>query len=212
MKVIAVCHQKGGVGKSTIAQAVAVGSPKKSRIFDADAQGTSGKFVTQRITDGRNNPDLASGRIENLRLLVEQAEKDGVEWFVIDTPPEQATEVNLRAALSVADFAILPTKASANDVEVLPKTINVVRQLDVPFGIVINEFDGRRSLHKQVSNDLKELVANNGGHFFAPLRNLAVHQEATFARECAIEYAPSSNGAREMTLLVRELVGLLKGI
>jgi chromosome partitioning protein len=207
---IAVVHQKGGVGKSTIAQAIAVNFQGRSRIYDADAQATSSKFVESRLADGVENPDLATGRIDKLTSLVSKAEADGVDWFIIDTPPEQATEVNLRAALSVADFAILPTKAGANDVLVLPKTINIARQLSVPFAIVLNEYDNRRSLHKQVSADLAALAAQHGGAYLAPIRNLAVHQEASFARQCATEYAPSSDAARDLILMTRAIQKLIK--
>lgn len=210
MQTIAIVHQKGGVGKSTISQALATGLAGRTRLYDADAQATSATFVTQRMEAGVVNPDLAVGRIDKLPSLIEQAKADGVDWFVIDTPPEQSTEVNLRGALSVADLAILPTKAGANDVLVLPKTINIAKQLGVRFAIVLNEYDGRRTLHKQVSGDLADLAAGHGGTYLAPIRNLAVHQEASFARQSATEYAPSSDGARDLILLVREVQKMMK--
>jgi chromosome partitioning protein len=212
MRTIAVTHQKGGVGKSTISQALAINLPGRTRIYDADAQATSAKFIEARVAQGITNPDLAVGRIDKLQSLVAAAKVDGVDWFVVDTPPEQATEINLRAALGVADFAILPTKGGASDVQVLPKTINIAKQMGVPFAIVLNEYDNRRSLHKQVADDLARLAVEHGGSYLAPIRNLSAHQEASFARQCATEYAPSSDAARDLILMTRAIQKLMKEI
>ena len=211
MIVISVVHQKGGVGKSTISQALAAGLEGRTRIYDADQQGTTSRWVERRQAEGVAKPDLAVGRIEQLPDLINQAESEGVDWFVIDTPPEHSGEVNLRTALSVADFAVMPTRAGAHDVQVLPKTMRIARQIGVPFSVVMNEYDGRRSLHKQVLADLEDMAARNGHKILRPLRSLAAHQDSTYAAQTATEYAPSSDAARDMTLLTRAVTELARG-
>ncbi|SDG83756.1 ParA family protein [Sulfitobacter delicatus] len=211
MIVISVVHQKGGVGKSTISQALATGLDGQTRIYDADHQGTTSRWVERRQEDGVDKPELAVGRIEQLPDLISQAENEGVNWFIIDTPPEHSGEVNLRTALSVADFAVMPTRAGANDVQVLPKTMRIARQIGVPFSVVMNEYDGRRSLHKQVLADLEDMATRNGQTVLRPLRSLAAHQDSTYAAQTAIEYAPSSDAARDMILLTREVTQITRG-
>ncbi|MFG6638092.1 ParA family protein [Sulfitobacter sp. 1A12126] len=211
MIVISVVHQKGGVGKSTISQALAAGLEGQTRIYDADHQGTTSMWVERRQAEGVSKPSLAVGRIEQLPDLIQQAERDGVDWFVIDTPPEHSGEVNLRTALSVADFAVMPTRAGANDVQVLPKTMRIAKQIGVPFSVIMNEYDGRRSLHKQVLADLEDMAARNGHTVLRPLRSLAAHQDSTYASQTATEYAPSSDAARDMILLTREVMQIARG-
>ena len=211
MIVISVVHQKGGVGKSTITQGLSVSLAGYTRVYDADHQGTTSRWVERRQAEGVTKPDAVAGRIEQLPDLIEQAERDGVDWFIIDTPPEHSGEINLRTALGVADFAVMPTRAGANDVEVLPKTMRIAKQLGTPFAVVMNEYNTTRSLHRQVLADLEAMAARNGHSVLRPLRSLAAHQDATYAAQTAIEYAPSSDAARDMTLLARAVTELARG-
>lgn len=75
----------------------------------------------------------------------------------------------------------------------------------------MNEYNTTRSLHRQVLADLEEMARRNGHTVLRPLRSLAAHQDATYAAQTAIEYAPSSDAARDLILLTRAVTKLARG-
>ena len=118
MKKIAICHQKGGVVKSPLVQGLSLELPGLVAIFDGDKQGSTVKWLERREA---STPFQVVGPVSRLPDLVAAAEKQNCDWFLIDTPPDHQDESNIWAAMSAADFVVLPTKMSRFDLEILPK-------------------------------------------------------------------------------------------
>jgi chromosome partitioning protein len=142
--IITLSHQKGGVGKSTLAFNLAAYFQKQGdacAVVDSDLQGT--------ITEIYNNFSEDKETISGVRLIRRNAFKDYRELLqlnqyaliVVDTPPYLSAELN--QIYSISDFVLVPTKPSVKDYLAISKTIQLIRMAkeanpSVEAGVVIN--------------------------------------------------------------------------
>ncbi len=195
MKTIAVCHQKGGVAKSTLSQSLAVDLPGVTALYDADSQGSTAKWMGRREAD---TPIPVSGPVTRLKDLVKAAEQQSCDWFVLDTPPDHDDETNIRASMEVADFVILPTKMSLFDLEILPKTVQIANSLGKPWMIVLTQ--GQRSnLLETTKSNLSDMAERMGGVFCPTvMMHRVAHSEATYYNATVTEIEGGGLAAWEM--------------
>lgn len=142
--VISIAHQKGGVGKSTLAYNLANYFSRKAgnkcAIIDGDHQGT--------ITDlfqGFGNGGVLGGVELISRSSFEKYEelhaKTQYDLLVIDTPPYISNE--LPDIFKVSDLILVPTKPAVNDFLAIDRTLEFAQQCQannphVQVRIVIN--------------------------------------------------------------------------
>ncbi len=115
--IIAVVNTKGGVGKSTVSLQLAIGlSLNGARVWlvDGDRQETAISAITLRAESGR--PPLAASAYSNGATLRAQvtAQAAGFDHVVIDAGGRDSSA--LRAALTVADVALIPFVPRSFDV------------------------------------------------------------------------------------------------
>lgn len=125
VQVIAVIAEKGGVGKSTLTLSLAVSAVlagRKVAVLDTDPQSTSSKW-----TDRRSNemPWVVPTHAARLAAAIEQAQAQGVDLVVIDTPPHAANE--MADAVRLADFVLVPMEPHINSLETLPKLADLLK-------------------------------------------------------------------------------------
>ena len=87
MYIVAVVAEKGGVGKTTVALALAVAATrdgKRAAVIDTDPQATASKWTDRRDAEF---PWVVPTHAARLRAAIEQAKGQGIEFLVIDTPP-----------------------------------------------------------------------------------------------------------------------------
>lgn len=113
MKNILICTQKGGAGKSTIADNIAWSLERsgiKYNFYDLDAQGG---------------------------VIHKTTEVEGAEYSIIDTPGSVQPE--LGKWLDAADVVVIPTGIGANEIGPLQKTMaHVKNHAKCPVIYVIN--------------------------------------------------------------------------
>lgn len=100
-KVVAFVNQKGGVGKSVLADELC---------FEFDRLGLDYKL---------NNVDPQGG------LIHEASEDSNADYVVVDTPGRLDEDITY--VISKSDIIIVPTRASIKDMEPLQRTLNVVK-------------------------------------------------------------------------------------
>ncbi len=135
MKIIAVVGQKGGTGKTTTAENLAVEAAAKGQtvaLIDLDPQTTATKWSDRRAAE---SPVVVSAQIARLRHVIAAAKREGTELVVVDTPPHTA-EATIEAA-KVADLVLLPVAADINDMETLPAMRNVLTLAGNPRAFVV---------------------------------------------------------------------------
>lgn len=135
MKVLSIVSQKGGVGKTTIATALAVEAARRGQkvvLFDLDPQASATFWK-----DTREGDDIAITAVPAARLshVLAAASEGGCELVIIDTPPF-AKDIAYEAANN-ADFVLVPTRPAVLDVMAMTKTLDLVRHYGKPFAVVL---------------------------------------------------------------------------
>lgn len=136
MQVVVLAASKGGVGKTTLASALAIRAAKdggRIALIDADPQGSLERWWELRGEP--DNPALLTVpcNAEGLGLVV----ADGWRWVFIDTPPGTVDEIV--QAISVADFVLIPCRPSAIDLEAMDHVVEICGVFKKPFAFVLNQ-------------------------------------------------------------------------
>lgn len=174
MKTITVAHQKGGVGKTTLALNLAHGFADSARVAvtDTDLQGSInslGNLITG--IDLVSPDDVLSGKLKDYDLLV------------IDTPPYLTNR--LSDLFGISDYVLVPTKTGILDVMAIRATIALLgesmkKRPNLRAGIVLNMVMPRTSLTAEVKEALQE--------YDLPVLPTMIHQRVSYAR------SPLTNG------------------
>jgi len=119
-KIITIAHQKGGVGKSTLAinLALCFHGQLSIALVDIDPQGS-----IVRVKD--DFPDLviiSESRFQNIRQL-------SFDLVIVDTPPYLSNI--LPELFSGSDLVIVPTKAGFFDVMAIRSTLVLINQAQI---------------------------------------------------------------------------------
>lgn len=210
--VVAVVGQKGGSGKSTLALALAGDLHARGQrvlLVDADPQGTCSTFAAVAAELGHDAPTVAAlgpglHRPEGLPTLAR-----GFDVAVLDTPPHSGQLQ--RAALAVADVALVPVGPSAVEAWALAASVELVAEAqalrpELVARLVVTRRDTRTVLGREVRRALESagvpLLRSTLGHRVS-------YAEAPAAGLAVTRYAPTSPAAAEVRALVDELLELL---
>ncbi len=132
MIVVGFVSQKGGVGKSTLARALAVSAVKagwKVRIADLDElQHTCIDWHFRRKNAGL--PDIDVRPFKAVKDALAQSDKDGVELLIFDGPAKADFETLTIAAVS--QVLIQPSNGHADDLGPAVKTFHKLVQQGTP--------------------------------------------------------------------------------
>lgn len=133
MRTIAVLNQKGGVGKSTIAQNLAAAAHlagKRVLVIDLDKQGTSLDWFVARKEDSK----LAGLRVmkadssRTFSAVKIREASQGFNFVLLDGSP-RLSEV-ARAAAVAADLVLLPIQAATADLWAAQETSEMLTEAD----------------------------------------------------------------------------------
>ena len=135
MKTLAIISQKGGVGKTTLATALAVAAEKTGRaaaVFDLDPQASAAFWHDTREAD---SPAVIATPAARLGHMLKAAGEGGCELAIIDAPPF-AKDIAFEAA-EQADYILIPTRPAVLDVMAMTKTLELVQHYRKPSSIVL---------------------------------------------------------------------------
>ncbi len=210
--IIVIGGEKGGSGKSCIAQNLSVFLQKKGRdtlLIDADPQGTSHDWAREReanetLKDIQNESALGDIR----RTLIDRAKR--YEMIVVDAGG--ADSVALRSALSVATHVLLPFRPKRRDLKTLEhveKMITLAKSIN-PELIVRSVITQAPALPSQVQRilDSKEACASYGLsplNAFTTARN--VYDDADEDGSSVLEVGTDFKAIEEIQQIAQELLG-----
>lgn len=125
MKTIAIIGQKGGTGKTTLAQILLTGFEREGFTtvgIDLDPQASLSTWGDRREA---THPEIISLQAARLAKAHPEIAASGLDVCVIDTAGrgEQAAT----AAAALADLVILPFQPTAADLVTAAETLNIVR-------------------------------------------------------------------------------------
>lgn len=135
MRVLSLISQKGGVGKTTLATALAVAAEadgKSAAVFDLDPQASASFWHDTR---GADRPAVVATPAARLRHMLTAAEQSGCELAIVDAPPF-AKDIAFEAA-ERADFVLVPTRPAVLDVMSMTRTLELVRQYQKAAAVVL---------------------------------------------------------------------------
>ena len=196
MKIVVLGSTKGGVGKSTIAQALAVEAAKEERVFlaDLDPQQSVARWWDRRGRPG--NPMLADEKTSAPRAL-DLIAKRGTEldWLIIDTPGSNLEII--RGALNRADVILVVAQPSSKDIE-------AQGALE---GLIENTGKGERALYvvnrgtkaDKLTKDAVEFLADRSAETPTLICNRIDHARADIVGKTAAE--TNKDAAKEIAAL-----------
>ncbi len=206
MKVVAIIGQKGGTGKTTAAENLAVEAAKQGQtvvLVDLDPQTTAANWGDRREPDldrrENMNPAVISAQAARLPHVLQAARKGGVTLAIVDTAGRNA-EASVAAARG-ADLVLVPLRPETNDVETLPAVRELLALSGQPHAVVTFT---QAPIQGEYEIEMAE-VARRHGFLVCPvvLRMRRAYANATWPGQGASEYEPSGKAAQEVRALYK---------
>jgi chromosome partitioning protein len=199
MKIIAVSHQKGGVGKTslTVNLALCYSYDLKVAVIDTDLQGS-----LQGIAPMIKGVDVL--RFEDYQNNINKLLDLDYDLLLIDTPPYLTD--NLTTIFSISDFVLVPSKVSYVDIMAVRATIAMIqtskkKNLTMKAGLVLNMV----KTGSTINGEIKELIQD----LDISLLNTSVGDRVSFTRSLILNgiYETDDKKAQEeITSLAREIL------
>lgn len=209
--IVAVCGTKGGIGKTTLAVQIATGHAIAGRrvwLVDGDAQGSAIASATARA-DRQDLPQIAASWYPDGAQLRAQVRQQGGAYDVIVIDAGGRDNSALRAALMLADLAIVPLRPRSYDVWALQDMAALIEQAQA-------QRDGLRAVAVLNMADPGVLASDNAeaaealaGFPVLEAGSVAVRQRKAIAAASAAGLHVSE-AARVDEKAVREITGLMR--
>jgi chromosome partitioning protein len=135
MKILSLVSQKGGVGKTTLATALAVAGHQDGKrvvLIDLDPQASASFWMDTRKDDAFAVTSTPASRLQHVLAAAKDA---GADLAIVDTPPF-AKDIAFEAA-ERADFILIPTRPAVLDVMAMTRTIDLIRTFDRAAAVVL---------------------------------------------------------------------------
>lgn len=199
MPTIAIISQKGGAGKTTLAvhlAAAAQDAGMVALIVDTDPQATASLWATWRQD---NPPEVIDSPPPRLAAKIRQAQEQGAQWILIDTPPHADSAA--RAAVEVADLILIPCRPSAFDLSAIETTAKLVQLLRKPAYVVFTAGPHKAPRVYQEAGELVESYGTRPCPFQVPDR--AAYRHASAEGRTVMELEPAGKAAEDIRQLYK---------
>lgn len=212
MRVIAVCNQKGGVGKTTTAWAIMTGAALRGRRVlgvDYDPQGSLTYIMGAEMGQKRHTTAagdflpasldiLSLEDVDALRRAIAARKRD-YDIVVIDAPPSLGKPqiATLRAATEV----LIPLQADPFSVQGLYNMRESIAMANPNLsftGAFLARYNGRSVLSRNMTDAIRERCKQlKIAYIDTPIREGVAIREAQLLHQPIFNYAPRSNPAKD---------------
>ncbi len=209
--IISITSLKGGVGKSTISQNLAVCFAHmgyKVAIVDTDTNASSVHW--SGIRDEELPQIMVMGIADSaaLRKNIKQLQKD-YDLIIIDGTPSLSKLVS--TIIILGDIVLIPIRPSGLDIWATEKFIEKYDQAkalkeDVKAFFILNEYNPRVSLNQSIKEALGELEIDT---LKSSLRHRIAYEEVVVMGMGAYEYK-DSKAKKEVVTLANEILEKIK--
>lgn len=199
MKVLAITSQKGGVGKTTLATALAVAADQDGQsvaLFDLDPQASACFWSDRRrkeLGERGLTPTVRDIQIARLAHYLDAMRTAGADLVILDCPPVHRDIAH--DAASAADLILIPTKPEIFDIRAMQQTVQAAQQIEKPAAVVLTFCSPTGPEIEQA----QEIVRKQG----AELVPVQMHQRKAYGRAqmqglTPQEYEPAGKAADEV--------------
>ena len=209
-------HQKGGVGKSTVAINVAYHLQKKYKdliLLDLDSQNSAILFNQLRTSENLPTIKCVKESDINFSNFIDKYFGNKENLLIIDSGGYDS-DVN-RAALIKADIIITPVGISQIEIFGLQKFRKILKEASKALGVkiktnvLLNNVDSRS---KNKLKDLREYIKDN--HKYFNLLDSTIHTRADFKNSygdglTVKEFNKKGSAAQEIKELTKEILKLI---
>lgn len=208
MHKIAVISEKGGVGKTTISLDLAVAASRKGNlaaVIDIDPQSTASRWTDRRKEE---TPWVVPTHAARLGAAVKQAQAQGVEFLVIDTPPHSSMEA-LEAARQ-ADIVLVPVEPHVFALDTVAKAGDLLKLAGNALAYVLIN---KAPVQGTESAAAVTFLTEQGFKVCPVILHLrAAHRHASNVGQVAAEFDGASKAASETLALYNFVVKALNTI
>jgi chromosome partitioning protein len=209
-KVITICQQKGGTGKTTLAVHLALAFAKlhnlKIAIIDTDPQGSLGKWFVVRSEKKVSNENLTfkTASLWGAQYESKTLKKDH-DIVIIDTPPK--IESDARPSIEAADLVLIPVTPSHVDFWATEAIIEIAKKAGKKIFIQINRANERSKLVKKTHEYIKSINVKSTNTLIG---HRQIYASSMGEGKTAIEKQRKSNAVEEIKKLSEQILLELK--
>jgi len=210
--IITLAHQKGGVGKSTLAtnlRGYFAGGGYKAALVDIDPQGSLSKLVRTFASQEGREPEhiIERGGFKNYAELLKLLKPYDIA--VIDTPPYLSKE--LEDVFAITNVVLVPCKASPLDFLAIGDTLDLIRKTKaerpeliaaVVLTMTITGTDFTRNIRQELEKNEFPVLKTEIGNRVAYMRSLL--------RSNTVLGDDNPKAREEIENLGKELISLLQ--
>ena len=209
-KVITICQQKGGTGKTTLAVHLALAFAKlhnlKIAIIDTDPQGSLGKWFVVRSEKKVSNENLTFKTASLWGAQYEsKALKKDHDIVIIDTPPK--IESDARPSIEAADLVLIPMTPSHVDFWATEAIIDIAKKAEKKIFIQINRANERSKLVKKTHEYINTINVKSTNTLIG---HRQIYASSMGEGKTAIEKQRKSNAVEEIKKLSEQILLELK--
>jgi chromosome partitioning protein len=205
-KVITICQQKGGTGKTTLAVHLALAFAKlhnlKIAIIDTDPQGSLGKWFVVRSEKKVSNENLTfkTASLWGAQYESKTLKKDH-DIVIIDTPPK--IESDARPSIEAADLVLIPVTPSHVDFWATEAIIEIAKKAEKKIFIQINRANQRSKLVKKTHEYIKSINVKSTNTLIG---HRQIYASSMGEGKTAIEKQKKSNAVEEIKKLSEQIL------
>ena len=209
-KVITICQQKGGTGKTTLAVHLALAFAKlhnlKIAIIDTDPQGSLGKWFVVRSEKKVSNENLTfkTASLWGAQYESKTLKKDH-DIVIIDTPPK--IESDARPSIEAADLVLIPVTPSHVDFWATEAIIEIAKKAGKKIFIQINRANERSKLVKKTHEYIKSINVKSTNTLIG---HRQIYASSMGEGKTAVEKQKKSNAVEEIKKLSEQILLELK--
>jgi len=209
-KVITICQQKGGTGKTTLAVHLALAFAKlhnlKIAIIDTDPQGSLGKWFVVRSEKKVSNENLTfkTASLWGAQYESKTLKKDH-DIVIIDTPPK--IESDARPSIEAADLVLIPMTPSHVDFWATEAIIDIAKKAEKKIFIQINRANERSKLVKKTYEYINSINVKSTNTLIG---HRQIYASSMGEGKTAIEKQRKSNAVEEIKKLSEQILIELK--
>ena len=205
MQTISLLAQKGGSGKTTLAECLAVAAVRNGKpaaILDMDPQGTAKSWKQRR---GDDDPAVIPVTMASLTDELDRIRKAGAAYAFIDTPA-RLSDWAMEAA-KVSDLVIVPSRATVKDLERVEASIKLATVYGVrPVFVVLTQVRPRGDRDIQAEEFVR---AKNYPVCPGRIGDRVAYQDSDTIGLTPSETEPAGKAAQEIELVYRYTAKLL---